>query len=432
MEFCSESLYDHDFAHGVHLSGIGGVGMTALAEMLLDLNINVTGSDTTYSANVKRLEARGIKIYGKHDKKHVSKRLVCRSRVIKDDNEEIKYARKSVYRSTLLSFLAKEKKQLVITGSHGKTTTSALLAHTMEECGLRVSYAVGGLCPNLNRYGKICEGEYFVIEGDESDGSHLKTDPFGGILTSADIDHLAFWKNGENLISSYKTFASKMKSTKNFLYNGEDKILQKLHLKGLTFGSKQGYDFYPKNTALNYLKSSFVIDEKRINFPMFGEYNIQNAVAVYGLLRSFNICEKKIIKAFSTFAGISRRMEYLGKNIYSDYAHHPQEVKCVLKTIKKISPDIKIIFEPHRLSRFKDELNNFCELFHNVIITDIFEANEGLNIASKPLLHEFCKRTNSKYISLHEIEDFLKNENKKVLALGAGPLDQKLRNYVNN
>jgi UDP-N-acetylmuramate--alanine ligase len=430
MDCCFETLTDKDLENGVHLSGIGGVGMSALAEMLYDLGIKVTGSDLSFSKNIQRLEKLGIRVYLEHKKEHVKGALVCRTRAVKDDNPEVIYAKKVVYRSLLLQFLAKDKKQLVVTGSHGKTTVSALLSHCMIECGFNPSFAVGGLCSNLNRYGKISSGEYFIIEGDESDGSHLKTNPFGAILTSADVDHLAFWKKGENLIASYKTFAKSIQNSQYFIYNGEDEQLKAMELKGKTFGWANTYDYFAEDIELDYLSSKFKIKGKQVVFPMFGDYNIKNAVAVFALLDSLCVDHQKIISAFASFKGVDRRMEYLGGNIYTDYAHHPEEVKSVLKTISKVSADIQIIFEPHRLSRFNDEIENFCKVFKGVVITDVFEASEGLDIKQGPLIERFCKQTESRYIPLEEIHDYLKMEKRIVLGIGAGSLDRKLRTFI--
>jgi len=425
----SEELVESDLKNGVHLAGIGGVGMTALAEMLLDLGIKVTGTDMTLSKNVLYLKSRGVEIFSEHKKENIGDRLVCRTRAVKDDNEEVKFAQKAVFRSTLLQFLAKDKKQLVVTGAHGKTSTSALLAHCLETLGWDVSYAVGGLSKSLNRYGKIGSSDFFVIEGDESDGSHLKTLPYGGILTSTDVDHLAFWKDGSFLINSYLEFSEKVKEPNHFCYYGEDQVLKSSDVCGTSYGVS-GCDYNLENLKTFFDKTEFTVNGTKVIFPMYGEYNAKNALAVFALLKSFGVEENKILEAFSSFKGIMRRMEYLGNNVYSDYAHHPEEVKAVMKDIKQFKDDLVVVFEPHRLSRFSDEVDNFCKVFDNVIITDVFGASEGLDIDQKPLIDKFCKVTNSKYIPLNEIPAFVDSCTKKVLALGAGPLDPLLRKHL--
>lgn len=430
MDYCFEEISKSDLKDGVHLSGIGGVGMTALAEILLDLGVEVTGSDVLESKNVLRLRAKGVKVFLEQKKENIGNKLVCRTRAVKDDNEEVAFAKKAVYRSSLLAYLAKGKKQIVVTGAHGKTTVSALLAHCMQECGFDISFAVGGLSPSLDRYGKVGSSEYFVLEGDESDGSHLKTDPYGAILTSCDVDHLAFWKKGENLQSAYLKFCTMVKEKKHFFFFGDDPLLAKQAVEGKSFGEKGSNDFVLENCNLGVKESSFEVHGKKVVCPMFGRYNMLNALSVYALLESFGVEHDAIVGAFSTFKGIMRRMEYLGKNIYSDYAHHPQEVKSVLKSLDQLNDDIQIVFEPHRLSRFQDELEGFCAVFKNVVITDVFEASEGLKIDQTLMLKEFCRRTNSTYIPLKEMSGYLKGEGKKVLAMSAGPLDAKLRKFV--
>jgi UDP-N-acetylmuramate--alanine ligase len=274
-------------------------------------------------------------------------------------------------------------------------------------------------------------GEFFVIEGDESDGSHLITEPFAAILTSVDVDHLAFWKNGENLLASYKEFISKVKSKESFLYFGDDEVLTSLQPIGKSYGFNKGCDFCVEITSLELDKTTFSINGTPFSLKMFGSYNCLNAAAVFGLLDSLGVCHQKIREAFSSFKGVMRRMEYVGYDIYSDYAHHPSEVRAVLRDLEGVHGDVQIIFEPHRLSRFKDELDGFCEVFKEIVITDIFEASEGLFIDPKPLLEIFCKKTNSLYVPLGKIETYLSENKRKTLVIGAGPIDQMLRNYIN-
>ncbi len=427
MLCCFEEVVEEDLTHGVHLAGIGGVGMTALAEILLDLGIPVSGSDTTCSKNVLMLRSRGVKIYPSHKKEQVGEKLLCRTRAVKDDNEEVLAAKKVVYRSTLLAFFAKNKKQIVVTGAHGKTSVSALLSHCMMECGFDISFAVGGWSKSLGRYGKISSGEYFILEGDESDGSHLKTNPYAAILTSCDVDHLAFWKEGSKLQDSYIEFAKKVETKKHFVFHGDDPFLALHKVEGIPYGEGE---YRADNIELEVGASSFSLREERVHLPMFGVYNIQNAIAVIALLESFDVPFEKIKRALATFKGVMRRMEYLGENIYSDYAHHPREVEEVLKSVEKFSEEVAVVFEPHRLSRFQDEMEEFVKVFPPVVITDVFEASEDTGVDSKPLLKEFCERTGSIYVPLNEVKQYLQKEKKKVLALSAGSLDKKLREFV--
>jgi UDP-N-acetylmuramate--alanine ligase len=430
MKCSCEEVREKDLENGVHLSGIGGVGMSALAEMLLDLGVEVSGSDVTLSKNIDRLKKRGVKIYSTHEGDVVGNKLVCRTRAVKDDNQEVLAAKKAIFRSDLLAFLAQGKKQLVVAGAHGKTTTSALLAHCMVECGLNPSFAVGGLSSNLDRYGRISDGEFFVLEGDESDGSHLKTDPFGAILTSCDVDHLAFWKEGKRLQQSYKEFASKVVSSDHFFYYGEDPYLKTCTIKGNSYGLEGQYDFAANNICLKENSSAFTIFGNKVFLPMFGEYNIKNCVAVFALLNSLKVPSEAIIHAIKTFSGVDRRMQYLGKNIYSDYAHHPEEVKAVLESLKKGKMEVAIVFEPHRISRFEDEMEHFCNVFNHIVITDVFEASEDTGKDPIPLINTFCKKTGSTYIPLEKIKSYLKIEKRNILALTAGALDKTLREFV--
>lgn len=430
MEFYFEELIEKDLTNGVHLSGIGGVGMSALAEILLDMNIPVQGSDTFESTNVKRLVKRGVKIFGSHKKEHIGNRLVCRSRAIKDDNEEIIYAKKTIFRSTLLAFLAKDKKHIVVTGSHGKTTVSTLLSHCLRFLGEDISFAVGGYSRSLDRFGRVGKSDYFVIEGDESDGSHLKTKPYGAILTSTDIDHLAFWKEGRNLQDSYVQFAKSVQNKDLFIFNGEDKFLVENKVQGKRYAETKDVEYNISISSLSLEKGEYLLNGQSVTVPMFGAYNCYNSAAVFGLLDSLGFEKKEIIKAIGSFSGVYRRMEYIGKNVYSDYAHHPEEVKAVFNTIQKLKQTYTVIFEPHRISRFKDELDGFCASLEGVYITDVFEASEGLNHDQTPYIEEFCKRTDSIFVPLEEIETIIHKERKPILMMGAGILDTKVRELL--
>ncbi|MES2122123.1 MAG: UDP-N-acetylmuramate--L-alanine ligase [Chlamydiota bacterium] len=378
-----------------HFIGIGGIGMSALARILLQKGIKVSGSDLTPSYTTDLLQGQGATIYFGHAPENVEKECaVVYSTMIKETNPEVKQARTFelpfLHRSELLAHLMHGYAALLVAGTHGKTTTSSLLSHVLVSAGLNPAYAIGGMVKSLESNGGHGTGPYFVAEADESDGSFLKYDPFGAIITNIENDHLDYWKGSDSLVQGFMEFAKKVSSPEHLFWCGDDQTLLSLHLPGYSYGfgsnnalridnfSQTGW----KNTFDMTLEGNHFTD---IEIPLVGAHNVLNAAAVFGMCLKLNVAEKKIRKGLQSFQGVSRRAELKGEvnqiSVFDDYAHHPTEIFSTLRAIKQAIGQRRLVvaFQPHRYTRTRDCLNEFGPSFVRadaVILTDIYGAQE--------------------------------------------------------
>ncbi|HEY2810314.1 MAG TPA: UDP-N-acetylmuramate--L-alanine ligase [Rhabdochlamydiaceae bacterium] len=378
-----------------HFIGIGGIGMSALARILLQKGCRVSGSDVASSYVTEGLKQLGATIYQGHAEQNiVPSAAIVYSSDIPEDNVEMRAGKKLgclfLHRSDLLCDLMRGDAALLVTGTHGKTTTSALLAHVLIEANLHPSFAVGGIIKGIESNGGYGRGSYFVAEGDESDGSFLKYHPFGAILTNIDDDHLNYWKTKDALIEGFKRFAQRVSSPEHFFWCGDDDELRALGTQGINYGFGEGNAMRILNFRQNGWKTLFELafDGKKyadVEIPLVGGHNVLNATAVWGMSLRINIPEEKIRSAFASFKGISRRADFKGEcksiSAYDDYAHHPTEIFATLRAIKHAIPHRRLIvaFQPHRFTRTRDCFTEFGAAFASadlLILTDIFSAGE--------------------------------------------------------
>jgi UDP-N-acetylmuramate--alanine ligase len=432
-----------------HFIGIGGIGMSALAQILLEKGMKVSGSDVVSSAMTDQLQKRGAEIFIGHSSHHIkpSTIVVCSSD-IKEDNPELKQAKEEglplLHRSELLYQLMRDYSPLLVTGTHGKTTTSSLLAHLLVSAGLDPAFAVGGIVRSLNANGGNGSGPYFVAEADESDGSFLNYTPFGAIITNIDNDHLAYWNSLDKLIEGFDRFAALVHSSKHLIWCGDDEILRSLNLKGFSYGFEENNDLRIENYQQAGWSNIFDISFEgnaysEIEIPLIGGHNVLNAAAVFGLGIKINIPEKKIREAFATFKGISRRSEFKGEygdiDIFDDYAHHPTEIFATLRAVKQAIGGRRLIaaFQPHRYTRTADCLNEFGPAFEHadiLILTDIYGAREAPieGITNELLLAKIREKgCDASYVSRPNLAPFLADYLKPddvLITLGAGDITQ--------
>ncbi len=396
-----------------HFIGIGGIGMSALANILLQRGDSVTGSDVASSYVTDELQKKGASVFIGQSPENVNpSSIVIYSSDIKEGNPEFARAKHAglhmLHRSELLHELMTSYSPLLVTGTHGKTTTSSLLAHLLVDAGLNPSYAVGGMVSSLNSNGGYGSGPYFVAEADESDGSFLNYSPFGAIITNIDNDHLAYWNDLDSLIEGFRKFAHGVASQKHLFWCGDDEILHSLKLKGHSYGFDEHNDLFIENFRQDGWKIIFDIEFEgkeypEIEIPLIGGHNVLNAASVFGLGLKIKIPEKKIRKAFSSFKGVARRAEFKGeaKNIsfFDDYAHHPTEIFATLHAFKKAIGHRRLVaaFQPHRFTRTRDCLHEFGPAFQcadDLILTDIYAAREPpINGISNDILLEKIKET---------------------------------------
>lgn len=374
-----------------HFIGIGGIGMSALARILHARGFHVQGSDRKPSCLIEELKAIGIKVFASHDEKHIeSAKTVIYGSDIQSHHPEYAAAnlkeKPLLHRACLLADLMKGYEPLLVAGTHGKTTTSALLAHTLAKHD--ASFAVGGLLLNYSINGYQGKGRFFVAEADESDGSFLNYECGSAILTNIEEDHLSFWKNREALIDGFKKFASKV--TGHLWWCSDDPTLKEMKLQGKSYG------FSPESTlqitAFSQQGWSLFFDLQMsgktysaVEIPLIGKHNVLNAAAVFGLCLELGLSEEEIRSAFKTFKGVKRRMEKKGEKrgvvVLDDYAHHPTEIKTTLEGVRSAAGKRRIvaIFQPHRCTRLSDCWSGFLEAFDaadRVFVTDVYGAGE--------------------------------------------------------
>ncbi len=378
-----------------HFIGIGGVGMSALAHILLKRGERVTGSDLQESPVIEQLKKEGAEIYLGHNAEKIGRpAAVIYSSGIPRDNPEYLYAKSEripiLHRSELVSQMVKGYAPLLVTGTHGKTTTACLLSHILMESGMDPSYAVGGCLNGIGTNGRHGKGIYFAVEADESDGSFLNYPSFGAIITNLEHDHMDYWKSEESLLHGFERFAKQVGSNQHLFWCKDDDLLNSLQLDGYSYGFDAKADLVVDSFSQKGWEMHFDLSFKGKHYrdfvlPLIGAHNVLNAAAVFGLGRNLDIDEDVLRKGFASFHGIGRRLEKKGSwkeiDIYDDYAHHPTEIFSTLRAMKGATKGKRVIvaYQPHRFSRTQYCLDDYADAFHHadaVVFTDIFAASE--------------------------------------------------------
>jgi UDP-N-acetylmuramate--alanine ligase len=419
--------------------GISGVGMSALAHCMLDLNMKVSGSDKQSSKYSLELEQRGVCIDYTQSGKFLQKGLfVVASSAIAEENPEILEAKRlelDIYsRDKLLAELSQDRVCISITGAHGKSTTSCLLAYTLKNLGLQPSYILGASTPGLERHARIGRGQILVCEADESDNSNLSLDTDFGVVLNFDCDHLNYHKNCDRLKESYQRFIQKSK--RGVIYCSDDSFLNNLGIAGLSYGLSsdcdvQGYNLDLQTELLSFSCCIGNCRYENIQLGLMGKHNVLNALAVLAICSKLGITLDRVVKSFRSFKGVARRLEKRSEHFnalfYDDYAHHPNEIRATLKALKSRYSDknITAIFEPHSLYRFKHCFDEFCTIFRDqkCVITDLFDIEP----CPVDLRDEFIKRVGNEcmYVARAQIKEFMqgfKDSDQLVVTLGAGSL----------
>ena len=378
-----------------HFIGIGGIGMSGLAQLLLNEKSLVSGSDISSNFVTESLNKNGATVYLGHAANQVPKEAtVIYSTDIKKDNPEYLEALKLKcplwHRSELLQYFMAKSFGIAIAGTHGKTTTSSLLTWVLESSGESPSFAIGGIVPQLTSNAGKGKGKYFVAEACESDGSFLNYKPKGGIVTNIDLDHMDYYKNEPALIESFKTFMEQIENSSNLFFCGEDRFLSAINPQGVSYGfgaefQLQGSNFSQKEWSISFDATFKGIEYKNIKVSLTGKHNALNALAVFGLCLSLGIKEALIRKGLNSFGGVLRRCEKKGSvnNVLflDDYAHHPTELKATLKAIRTAIGERRLVavYQPHRYSRSQDCMGLYSEVFNLVdtlFVTEIYAAGE--------------------------------------------------------
>ena len=389
----------------IHFIGIGGIGMSGIAEILVQSGYLVQGSDIKASNNTKRLEKLGIEVFiGQRKSNIFNAKIIVVSTAISKNNIELVEAKKIflpiVHRAEMLGELMRLKQSIAIAGTHGKTTTTSLIAKMIEENGMDPTIINGGIISSLDSNARMGKGDWMIVEADESDGSFTKLNPTAAVITNIDLEHLDFHKNERNLELAFFNFLSSIPFY-GFICLCTDhprvqKLISKLEdKKVITYGLSANADVRATNIIYNNNKMNFTlsisnrreleISSYEIEFSMIGIHNIQNALATIATGIELKIPIEKIKNTLKTFTGVQRRFQNVGnfKNttIIDDYGHHPVEINAALAAARLLAPKNKIIsiFQPHRYSRIKDLFNDFCSCFNDadyVFLLDVYPAGE--------------------------------------------------------
>lgn len=378
-----------------HFIGMGGIGMSALARVLLQQGQKVQGSDIRGGALLDQLKKEGAAVDLDQKGKMIQKGdTVVYSTDIKPDNQEMKKALSLqlplLHRSELLHLLMRPQKPLLITGTHGKTTTSALLASVLLDGGMDPSFVIGGLLRSLNTNGRAGKGPYFVAEADESDGSFLKTRAYGAIVTNLEEEHLNHWKTLDDLRAAFAHFFAQAEESRALFWCCDDPELCRLLPKGVSYGFSEKSDWRISQFSSSQMGIKFDLTHqgrvyKAIELALLGRHNALNGAAVFALSLSLGVDEQAIRRAFLAFSGTQRRLEFIGSvqniEVYDDYGHHPTEIAATLAALRGRIGERRLIalFQPHRYSRVRDLFESFLSCFSEadeVIMTDIYSAGE--------------------------------------------------------
>jgi UDP-N-acetylmuramate--alanine ligase len=371
-----------------HFIGLGGIGMSALARVLLQKGEAVQGSDLHGSPLLENLKKEGAKVHVGHHEDHLGLATkVVYSSDIKEDNVEFCLAKEKklplLHRSELLHELMKGKTTCLVAGSHGKTTTTALLSAVLLEANLDPSFVVGGLIRSLNTNGRGGRGAYFVAEADESDGSFLKTAADYAILTNIGNDHLSYWGSERILDLAFEQFIAQ---TQHLIWCADDPKLAKLNPKGISYGFSPQAKFQITHFRQTHEGIYFDLGpHKNIFLNLMGRHNALNGSAVFALALQLQVPEEAIRSAFRQFSGTARRLEWKGEahkvQLYDDYGHHPTEIKATLEALRQHVGEKRLVvaFQPHRYTRVRDLFADFARCFDAadlVYMTDIYSAGE--------------------------------------------------------
>ena len=454
MKLTIENL--HEFKH-IHLIGIGGVSMSAIAETLYNWNYIVTGSDASQSELTDRLNMHGIKTTIGHDLENAKKAdLIIYSAAIKNEDPEMVIAKENniptIGRGEFVGLLTQKYKEAIcVAGTHGKTTTTSMISICFVDAHKDPTVQVGAILKNIGGNYVIGNSDYFILESCEYKENFLKFFPNTGIILNIDNDHLDYYKTFDNVVNAFKRFSLLIEDNGLLVTNADDKNCYALkdivHCNFLSYGiENEDADFVAKN--ISYDKngfSSFDVYKKqtllgRISLSVAGRHNILNALACITTCDYYGIDITSIQKSLKSFTGASRRLEYKGEinscTIIDDYAHHPTEIIATAKAIKNKEYNKSwVVFQPHTYSRTKEHLTAFAESlldFDNIILLDIYAARETntFDISSKDLQDKINSLSPNKAIYMpdfDEVVSYLKEnikENDIIITLGAGTVTE--------
>ena len=390
----------------IHFTGIGGIGMSGIAEILHELGYKVQGSDISESANVRRLRARGIEVSIPQKEENLDGvSIVVISTAIKPDNPELVAARARylpvVHRAEMLGELMRLRWSVAVAGTHGKTTTTSLVATLLDAADIDPTVINGGIISSWGSNAKLGSGDWMVVEADESDGSFSRLKPTVAIVTNIDPEHLDHHGSFENLESAFENFIASIPFYGFASLCIDHPSVQKLlpavsDRRVITYGLSANADVRAVN--LRHEKGQMIFDVllsdrldikidrlDNVQFPMLGEHNVQNCLAAISICLEMAIDPKIILSGLRQFKGVGRRFDFKGETdgitIIDDYGHHPVEIRAALSAGRMQAEQNKLIavVQPHRYSRLRDLFSDFCACFNeadHVVVADVYAAGE--------------------------------------------------------
>ena len=448
----------------IHFVGIGGIGMSGLSLIMKGKGFKVQGSDLSLGKNIERLKKEKIKIYIGQKKQNLKDvTIVVISSAIKKNNPEIIEAKRKnlpiITRGKMLAHIVSLTKNIVVVGSHGKTTTTSLIASIFQKTKLDPTIINGGVINSINNTAKLGKSDWSILEADESDGSFVYIPPTYSIITNIDREHMDFYKSIDDLKNYFSKFIEKVPSFGKSFICIDDKInndfVKRLKSQNFyTYGTNLKSNFLIKNIKQNKNLTEFdllvnvpnkkKLFIKKIKIPLLGVHNVRNSVAATAVALTVGISISDIKKGLLKFRGVQRRFNkiftYNDIDFYDDYAHHPTEIKVVLEGVKKVYQgyDKVCIFQPHRISRLKDLRKEFSFAFQNadiVVLCPIYTAGEKIKLGFNYLnfAKEIIKNSKVKLFLVNDnnqLAKFLKKNmygKKIVIGMGAGSISNWMR-----
>jgi len=445
----------------IHFVGIGGSGMSGIAEVLINQGYEVSGSDTNSTPVTSHLEQIGAKIFFKHKSENIKgAQVVVMSSAIGLDNPEITLAKEImtpvIPRAEMLAELMRMKYGIAIAGTHGKTTTTSLVSTVLAGGELDPTVIIGGRLKNTGSHAKLGQSKFLVAEADESDGSFLRLSPSIAVVTTLDEEHMEFYQTLENMKDTFLKFINKIPFYGSAILCLDDPNIQSLipsiEKRYITYGLSSQADYTARNISIDGLKTYFNVfhfgeDLGRIRSGALGQHNVLNTLAAVAVGMELDLDFKTIANSLLQFEGVQRRFEIVNQSneliLVDDYGHHPVEIRASLKTAKEVWPASRLVvlFQPHRYSRTKFLMKDFWSAFNDadhLLVIDIFSAGESPldNVHASNIVDGVreCGHKNAKYIKnlnkLNEELEFLIRAGDVLITLGAGDVWKLGRDFL--
>ena len=448
----------------IHFVGIGGIGMSGLSLIMKGKGFKVQGSDISSNKNIERLKKEKIKIFIGHKKQNLNNAtIIVISSAIKKNNPELIEAKRKglpiIKRGKMLAHIVSLMKNIVVVGSHGKTTTTSLVTSIFQKTKLDPTIINGGVINSLKNSAKLGRSDWSILEADESDGSFVHIPPTYSIITNIDREHMDFYKSMDDLKNYFIEFIEKVPSFGKSFICLDDKInyelIKKLKNKNFyTYGTNSKSNFLIKNINQTRELTEFDLyisvpnkkkqKIKNIKVPLLGVHNVRNAVAAAAIAITVGISIKNIKNGLLKFKGVQRRFNKIFKfnnvDFFDDYAHHPTEIKMVLDGVHKVyeNYDKVCIFQPHRISRLKDLRKDFSYAFKKadtVVLCPVYTAGEKIKLGFNyfQFAKEIIKNSKVKLFLINDnkqLAKFIKNNiygKKIVIGMGAGTISNWMR-----